>query len=105
MWCVWGGDRCTQCGQQKPASRTGRVVQECKAPDACGWRSTQVAPIKVQCCGGRERDEPAFVCQRFGRCLPGYNPQGDALVQWRQRQPEASIYHLCHGCESFRAVE
>ena len=108
MFCVWtetaDGAECRHCGRPKPASSNGRVVRECSVAGICERRTERAGCVKVQCCGGRERDEPAFVCQRFGRCLPNYSPQGEQLREWRLRQPEASIYHLCHGCESFRPV-
>lgn len=81
-----------------------RVHAQCLVAVECERKTSYVGTIKVGCHAGKERDEPAFTCQRFGRCLPNYNPQGEQLREWRLRQPEASIYHLCHGCESFRPV-
>lgn len=93
---------CTWCSFK--AKSPTKPLRNCTA-GVCRYLSERLpATIKVECCGGKEKDEPVNVCQRFGRCLPNYAPLGEHLHKWRLRQPEASLYHLCHGCESFRPV-
>ena len=44
-------------------------------------------------------------CTVFGRCLPDWRPSQEDRETWMQRDPESDIYHLCHRCESFTAME
>lgn len=103
MFCVWKDGRCSVCGTRKPDT-IQKVVRRCSARGDCERKTSYIGTIKVECCAGKERNEHVFICQRFGRCLPNYAPLGEHLHKWKLRQPEASLYHLCHGCESFRPV-
>lgn len=95
---------CVRCGKKVIAKNCDRTISKCRVRVDCERKTSYVGTIKVECCAGKERDEPVFICQRFGRCLPNYAPLGEHLHKWKLRQPEASLYHLCHGCESFRPV-
>lgn len=95
---------CSRCGKKVNSSDCSRTINECKPKLECERKTSYVGTIKVECCAGKERDESVFICQRFGRCLPNYAPLGEHLHKWKLRQPEASLYHLCHGCESFCPV-
>lgn len=94
---------CRRCGR-KVKSDPAKTLAHCTQP--CAHLGDHVGSVKTDCyCGGGERDASAFVCRRHGRCLPHYRPDAELLRRWRLRQPEASIYHLCHGCESFRPLQ
>jgi len=93
--------RCLRCGRQV-LTDPRRTFAPCRV--RCAHLGEAVGVVKVACqCGARKTAEtPAHVCRRHGRCLPKYRPEGELLDAWRLRQPEASIYHLCHVCASFR---
>lgn len=95
--------RCLRCGRQV-LTDPRQTFAVCRV--RCEHLGEAVGITKVAChCPNRPTTEtPAHICRRHGRCLPKYRPSAELLEEWRLRQPEASIYHLCSGCESFRAA-
>lgn len=109
--CVWKllGNRieCETC-ERSLAWSAGAPYPRRNCRGRCVHLGDQVGEILVECesCQGRVRiKQPAHHCAAFGdrgRCLPAYIPLD--LKVWTERKPESDIYHLCHGCNRFRAA-
>ena len=101
-----GGDwQCTACGRVYRLN----VLAECAANPTvlpsvtvCRHLGAAVGTIKVPCgcAAGTRVTLAAFACDVHRRCVPHWTPPDAAA--WRE-QPEAALYHVCAGCESFAA--
>lgn len=58
------------------------------------------------CKGVNDIYQPVFSCALHGRCLPQFQPVGEAFDRWYgseskgiEKRFEADFYHVCHGCK------
>lgn len=102
--------------------RTDRPAKASKPKRKCkhlGERRTnrvgQPDTLKVLCttCQGvNDIQQPVFDCAVYGRCLPSFQPKGEARDRWYGDEAqgieprfESGMYHLCTGCKSRELVE
>lgn len=97
------GAACTICGVILAKSYSHKPLRNCielPCPHLGSPIERDGVTIKVKCgCNGKEHEQPhtAHECRLYNRCLPTLVPAD--MAAWKERLPESTIYHLCHGCD------
>jgi len=96
--------KCRRCDRELPGTEgldPSTIHAMCRV--RCRHLGESTGNVKTGCtsCNGRFLFVRSHACELHGRCLPTFRPRGEALEEWRKREPEQSLYPLCSGCEDF----